>query len=134
MRPKTTRFRADCRGIGLLQDRNPAPSLRNELAMDALAPWTSIRFRPFQVFMEKIKCAFSVDRVRADKPFYFATIANLKFCVIEIEHFGKLIANCFVRCDTVEVAAFHHERARSDQCRHLRIVKGAAQIKFEYLI
>ena len=75
-----------------------------------------------------------MDRVGTDEPFQFAAFADSQAGAIQMPHFRELVGDGFVRCHAVEMAAFHHERPRGDQCRHLGIIERAAQIEFEDLV
>lgn len=81
--------------------------------------------------MEELEGALAVDGVGAGEPFDLASIADSEPSLVQVADFGEFVCHGFVGSDAVEVAAFDHERARGDQCRHLGIIESVAQVELE---
>src|ERR1035437_11186627 len=72
--------------------------------------------------------------MRAGEPLDDALVAKPQARLIEKTHFGEFVCHRFVRRNDVEVSAFHHEGAWGDQCGHLGIIEGAAEVELEDFI
>ena len=84
--------------------------------------------------MEEVVGPDPVDGVRSDKPFDLAAVGEPKTGGIEVPHLGELEGDLLVGSDSVEVPAFDHKGARTDEGGHLGVVEGAAEVPFEDLI
>ena len=90
-----------------------------------------LRLRPVEVSVEEVEGRFGVDGVWAIEPLDGGFVRDLKFCRVEVADFGEFVGDGLVRGDAVEVAALHHEWPRGDECGHLSVVEGRAEVPLE---
>ncbi len=103
-----------------------------DLACDGIG--SGFRCGPVQVAMEEVEGATPMDGVWADEGFHLASVADAEACGVEESDLGELPGDGFVGGDAVEVAALDHERAWGDECGHLGVVEGAAEVELEDLV
>src|SRR5262245_30808750 len=111
-------------------------ALREKSTRASRAPSLAAKsaLRPVQELVQEIIRALTVDGVRADEPFDRAVIHQLQARLIQVPHLGELEPHLLIDADAIEMAALHHERARTNKSRHLRIVERAAQVELEDLV
>src|SRR5260370_2148514 len=102
--------------------------------LNGAEPFAS-RFRPMQMLMQKIESSHSVNLVWADKELDLASFGwEMKLRRVKMAHFGEFVSDRLIGRDSVEMAAFDHERAGRNQRGHLGVIKSAAEVELENLI
>src|SRR5258706_341476 len=86
------------------------------------------------MLVQEIVRSLTIDCVWADEPFNLAAIHQLEPGLVEILHLGELEADLLIEADPVKMTALHHERTRTDQGGHLRVVERAAEVELKDLV
>jgi len=71
----------------------------------------------------ELECSLPMDRVRAVEKLDLSPIGDPQLCV-ETADLGVFVGDPFIGRHGVVVPALNHERARSDQRRHLAVIEG----------